>query len=303
MKKNGIGHLRFIAGIDRKELDTFISVVAGKADAEELSSTEHIRIGKVEISGFDGQSDNSEFGGHSSDGTGTELSLEDIPAIELTRLAEVYYAVRRNERLKPSGISAPVSELINAFKREGESILVLAALREQDEYTFTHATNVCILTMAQAMSLGIQGQMLNDIGIAAILHDIGKMFVPEEILVKPDKLTTEEFEIMKMHPVKGGRYLLETPGIPKLAAIVAYEHHMNNDLSGYPVAPTGWCINLASQLTAISDIFDAMRTRRPYKEPRPTKDIANLLLYKSNKEFNPVLIRNFLQIMSRLDKI
>jgi HD-GYP domain-containing protein (c-di-GMP phosphodiesterase class II) len=157
--------------------------------------------------------------------------------------------------------------------------------------------------MAQATSLGIQGQLLNDIGMAAMLHDIGKMFVPDEILTKDEKLTEEEFALMKTHPVKGGRYLLETSGVPRLAAIVAYEHHMRDNLCGYPAAPTGWKLNLASQLTAISDVFDAMRTRRSYQEPHTPHQIANLLLAKSGSEFNPLLVRNFLNLMSRLNKI
>lgn len=299
MRNNRVGHIRFTAGIERAELDTFISLLAGKSDADDLGSTEHIRVGKVELkaSGEDASS------AHELDEFEFEtriLRLEDIPSVELTRLAEVYYAVRRNERLKPSGVALTVAELANVFKREGEAMLVLAALREKDEYTFTHATNVCILSMAQALSLGIEGQLLNDIGIAAILHDIGKMFVPEEILLKPGRLTKEEFDLMKMHPVKGGRYLLETPGVPKLAAIVAYEHHMNDDLSGYPAAPSGWRMNFASQLVAISDIFDAMRTRRPYKEPHQAADIANLLIYKANQEFNPLIVNNFLNIIEKI---
>jgi response regulator RpfG family c-di-GMP phosphodiesterase len=108
---------------------------------------------------------------------------------------------------------------------------------------------------------------------------------------------------MKTHPAKGGRYLMDTPGVPRLAAIVAYEHHMRDDLSGYPAAPAGWKWNLASQLTSIADVFDAMRTRRSYQEPHPPHKIANLLLSKAGIEFNPLLVRNFLHLMSRLNKL
>ena len=139
--------------------------------------------------------------------------------------------------------------------------------------------------------------------MAAMLHDIGKMFVPEEILTKEEKLTEEEFTLMKTHPVKGGRYLLETSGVPQLAAIVAYEHHMRDNLCGYPAAPPGWKWNIVSQLTAIADLFDAMRTRRSYQEPHSPHDIANMLLSKAVTEFNPLLVQNFLQLMSRLKRL
>lgn len=295
MQQKKLGHLRFTAGVEPIELKLLISDLALSKESNDSFSSEHIKLGSMEVNLGSSENDFLEAGYNENQ----IVTIEDISSIELDRLADVYNAIKRNERLKPSGIAKTVAELASIFEREGESILILAALREKDEYTFSHATNVCILTMAQAISLGIEGQALHDIGIAAILHDIGKMFIPEDILLKPDRLTPEEFAQMKMHPVKGCRYLLETPGIPKLAAIVAYEHHMNYDLTGYPAVPKGWTINIASQLTAISDMFDAMRSRRPYKEPWNTADIANLLSSKNSREFNTLLVSNFLNIIDR----
>jgi HD-GYP domain-containing protein (c-di-GMP phosphodiesterase class II) len=307
LHEHGVGHLRFLAGAPRTEVDTLIALLARQSDLEDAGSTEHIRIGKLEMPEQGGEEGSLGAGGLAAGGTGTggsgSVSLKDIPSLELARLGEIYEAIKRKERLKPSGIAATVTELVEAFQREGESLLVLAALREQDEYTFTHAANVCILTLAQARSLGITGQLLNDIGIAGMLHDVGKMFIPEEILIKPDKLTDEEFEQMKRHPLLGARYLMETPGIPRLAAITAFEHHMRFDQSGYPVVPSGWQQTVASQMTAIADCFDAMRTRRPYQEPREPKAIASVLVKGSKTEFNPLLVRNMLQLLSRLNRI
>ena len=108
--------------------------------------------------------------------------------------------------------------------------------------------------------------------------------------------------LFRSHPVKGARYLLETPGVPRLAAIVAYEHHMRDNLSGYPQAPQNWRLNIASQMAAIADVFDAMRTRRPYQNPREPQEIANLLLSKSGTEFNPQLVQNFLLLVARREQ-
>lgn len=301
LRENGIGHLRFLGGVPRSELDLFIAAVTHQPDTPDLGSSTHIRVGLVDMPDLGDQS--GSLGAGNENIKSKQVTLLDLPKVELTRLTEVYEAVKRNERLKPSGIAATVVELVEAFRREGEAILVLAALREQDEYSFTHSANVCILTIAQASSLGIQGQLLNDIGMSAMLHDIGKMFIPEEILTKEEKLTEEEFALMKTHPVKGGRYLMETPGVPRLAAIVAYEHHMRDNLCGYPTALPGWKLNFASQLTAIADVFDAMRTRRSYQEPIDPHEIFNLLLSKAGSEFNPMLVQNFLQLMSRLKKL
>lgn len=301
LREQGIGHLRFVGPVPLAELEQFIAELTRQADGVQLGSGEHIRVGRVELPEH-GSADGS-LGADGNAGTRLEYDLSKLPALELERLTEVYEAVRRKERLKPSGIAATVAELVEAFNREGEALLVLAALRKKDEYTFTHVANVCILTLAQAQSLGITGQLLNDIGMAAMLHDMGKMFIPDEILNKPGKLTEEEFEIMKSHPARGARYLLDTPGVPRLSPVVAYEHHMRYDLSGYPAVPSGWQLNLASQMTAISDIFDAMRTRRPYKEPLEPEIILDLLATKAGSEFNPYLVKNMMELMARINQI
>lgn len=298
MHEHGIGHLRFLAGVPRSEVDQLIAGMARQGATEQLVSSEYIRIGLVELPG-----QGSEVGSLGSARSGSAVTLKDLPPAELARMEEIYEALKRKERLKPSGIAAVVSDLVEAFQREGAPLLLLAALREKDEYTFTHAANVCILTIAQARSLGISGQALHDIGIAAILHDVGKMFIPEEILCKPDRLTDDEFVQMKQHPLLGARYLMESPGVPRLASIVAFEHHMRFDCSGYPSVSADWQQHVASQMTAIADCFDAMRTRRPYQRPRELKDIAGALVKGSGTEFNPVLVRNMLLLLSSLNRI
>ena len=142
-----------------------------------------------------------------------------------------------------------------------------------------------------------EGQQLKDIGVAAMLHDIGKLFVPEEIITKKGKLTGAEFALMKEHPVSGARYLMETPGVPRLAAIAAFEHHAKFDLDGYPHFPQGWRLNLCSHLTMISDFFDATRTRRSYREPLDLDQITSLMLGMAGTELHPVLTRNFIHIL------
>lgn len=298
MHEHGVGHLRFLAGVPRSEVDQLIAGMARQGATEQLVSSEHIRLGQVELPG-----QGSEVGSLGAVGAGSAVTLKDLASAELARMEEVYEAVKRKERLKPSGIAAVVADLVESFQREGAPLLLLAALREKDEYTFTHAANVCILTIAQAQSLGISGQALHDIGIAAILHDVGKMFVPDEILCKSDHLTDDEFAQMKQHPLLGARYLMESPGVPRLAAIVAFEHHLRFDRSGYPAVSADWQQHVASQMTAIADCFDAMRTRRTYKPPRELKDIASALVKGSGTEFNPVLVRNMLLLLSSLNRI
>src|SRR5256885_11952698 len=106
--------------------------------------------------------------------------------------------------------------------------------------------NVSILTMAQARALGIEGPLLREFGMAALMHDIGKVRTPAEILNKPDKLTVEEFAIMKRHTIEGAEILRTTTDIPPLAPVVAFEHHLRLDGTRYPQGVNRWTLNLAT---------------------------------------------------------
>lgn len=297
MKSRGISHLKLAAGLSRDEIGTLVSGLAQSGEAAAVSSSEHVTFGQVAV----------RLGAGSVTGPGTDfetgraaLSIHDMPKEELARFMDLYEAVKNRKKLKITGMLDIVSGFIGAFRQEGNSMLAMASLRSTDEYTFTHSTNVCILNIAQAMALGIEGQLLHDIGIAAMLHDIGKLFIPEEILVKKGKLTPDEFEIMKQHPTLGAKHLLDTPGVPRLAVTTAYEHHLKYNLSGYPQVQAGWQPNLCSQMTMISDFFDALRTRRSYREPLELRQIARIMWDMMGNELHPVLTKNFLQILSRL---
>jgi HD-GYP domain-containing protein (c-di-GMP phosphodiesterase class II) len=190
--------------------------------------------------------------------------------------------------------------MITAIRQESSVLLSFSPLRMLDEYTFTHSTNVCILNLAQAMALGIKGDALRDIGVAALLHDTGKLYVPEEILNKPGKLTDTEWEMIRSHPQRGAEYLLDNPGIPPLAVVVAYEHHMQYDNSGYPQVSRDWRQNICSQMTTISDFFDAMRTKRIYRDALETKIIADQMTKISGTSLNPLLTKNFLILIEKM---
>ncbi|MCJ7646125.1 HD domain-containing protein, partial [bacterium] len=137
-----------------------------------------------------------------------------------------------------------------------------------------------------------------DLGIAALLHDVGKIKVPEEILRKPGKLTPEEFELIKKHPADGAKILMKTTGTSKMAYVVTFEHHIKYDLTGYPVvsrAKRG--LNLGSMLVRIADTYDAMRSNRSYARETPPEKTIKEMEEASGKEFEPVLLRKFIRLI------
>jgi len=298
LRARGIEHIKILRGITRPEVESLIISLSSLTGPEaEMVSSEHLRFGRLDLRLGIADLQESQ---HPPAVILPGSRLLELSREELDRFAEIYHRVRRRQTLKIKGILDIVSGFVEVFRQEGKPLLVLAALRESDEYTFTHSTNVCILNLAQAMALGIEGQQLKDIGVSAMLHDIGKLFIPEEIITKKGKLTDQEFTLMKEHPVKGARYLMETPGVPRMAAIAAFEHHAKLNLSGYPKLPADWRLNLCSHLTMISDFFDATRTRRSYREPLALNEITAMMLGMAGSELHPVLTRNFVHILHNL---
>src|SRR3989442_9095433 len=140
--------------------------------------------------------------------------------------------------------------------------MALTALKKYDNYTFTHMVNVAALSMAQARALNLDGPLLREFGFAALMHDIGKVHTPLEVLNKPGKLLRDEFDVMKRHVVDGAHILRRTPEMPALAPIVAFEHHLKQDLTGHPENIGRRKLNLSTMILSIADVFDALRSNR-----------------------------------------
>ena len=209
----------------------------------------------------------------------------------------VWESARSDSAPDPSAAQSMIDGLAQAVVQNRSALMALTALKEYDNYTFTHMVNVSILTMAQARGLGIDGPMLREFGMAALMHDIGKVKTPPEILNKPDKLTDEEFTIMKRHVVDGAEILRGTPQIPTLAPVVAFEHHLRLDGTGYPDRVSRPNLNLATMLCGIADVYDAMRSQRKYQQAFPSERIVAVLQRNDGKQFDQDLIRRFVQLL------
>jgi len=293
--EKGIEHLKFLPQVELNELRSLIVSLSRQAGNEPgVRSSAHIHLGSLDI-----RNDSVEAGKLLAEEKKTRLSFEEISRFEKEVFAEVYECAKENRAFGMAGINEIVSASVHAFEKMAGPLQLLEKLLALGEYTFTHSTNVCILNLAQAKSIGIEGRLLHDVGVAALLHDIGKLSVPEEILSKPGPLTPEERELIHQHPVRGAHYLLDMPGVPKLAVVCSFEHHMKYDGTGYPEVSLGWNQNLCSQITAVSDHFDALRTNRSYRGALEYATVAAMLVEASGTFLNPLLTRNFLYILGR----
>jgi putative nucleotidyltransferase with HDIG domain len=202
---------------------------------------------------------------------------------------------RRLQMLEAEGI---VRSLSVAMHADQAFLIPLVRLKEFDQYTVTHTLNVSVLTMALAEFIGLGPREVRAFGIAGLLHDLGKVRVPVDILNKPGKLTAEERAVMNGHTVEGARLILEAEQDLDMAAVVAYEHHIRIDGGGYPSLRYKRPCHHASDLVHVCDVFDALRTNRPYREAWPTERALGIIEEGAGTEFDADIAHAFVRMMA-----
>jgi putative nucleotidyltransferase with HDIG domain len=180
-------------------------------------------------------------------------------------VTSMFHEVRMGKALDASDALPLVEEISSSVMRNPGALISLARLKTKDNYTYMHSVAVCALMVALARQLGMDVNETRKAGMAGLLHDVGKMAIPFDILDKPGKLTDEEFEIIKSHPVEGHKMLLEGRGVDEAALEVCLHHHEKVDGSGYPHRLAGDQISLFAKMGAVCDVYDAITSNRPYK--------------------------------------
>ncbi len=192
---------------------------------------------------------------------------------------------------------AVVRSLSIAMHADSGMLLPLLQLKEFDQYTTTHSLNVSVLAMALAEALGLSPREVRAMGVSGLLHDVGKTKIPLAVLTKPGKLTDEERQLMNRHPSDGARMILQSDADLDLAAVVAYEHHIMLDGGGYPALHYGRGCTFGSRLVHVCDVYDALSTRRPYREAWPQAKTLAYLEERAGTELDPFLVHVFARLM------
>lgn len=187
-----------------------------------------------------------------------------------------------------------VNDIADSVFRNAGALVSLARLKTADEYSYMHSVAVCALMVALARQMGMAPQACREAGLAGLLHDLGKAFVPQEILAKPGKLTPEEFEIIKQHPALGHQVLLSSKGVDASALDVCRHHHERMDGGGYPDRLSGDALSLLARMGAVCDVYDAVTSNRPYKAGwDPAESIAQMATWKGH--FDPSIFQAFVK--------
>jgi putative nucleotidyltransferase with HDIG domain len=205
--------------------------------------------------------------------------------------------VRLGQQIEMEKVEPLVESMVDSIFRHQDALIPLARLKTHDEYTFQHSVSVCALMVAFARGLKLSRDIIKEIAIGALLHDVGKAKVPDSILNKPAKLTDAEFGKMKSHVVQSIIILQNTPGISQIALDVAGQHHERFDGTGYPNRLKGDEISLYGQMGAIVDVYDAITSDRVYhKGMHPTEALKKLLEW-SKFHFDPGMVQTFIRTL------
>jgi putative nucleotidyltransferase with HDIG domain len=294
LEQAGIEKLIFLEGLRQWEIQRFLRLVNIKnsADADlgpieqvlEEEDVEHILAGPLHV----------------------EPTEEKVPDL-LVRAWEAFTAGLKSVRKLRHGVRANgtlehldeaksfVSDLVEVAMQETRPLLALQALRVHDDYSFTHSINVATLTLAMARGLSFGKYELREITLAALLHDIGKERVSGDLLRKSGKLDEEEWQQMQHHSNEGAKLLICTAGAGDLAPIVAYEHHLAQ--GNEHTASDGWHLHVVSEMVTIADVYDALRSNRPYRDALPPHQAMEIMRQDVGTKFNPDIFAGFARML------
>lgn len=212
-------------------------------------------------------------------------------------IGRVLHDVRLGHSIDTQTARALVDQAVASIMRNEGALMWLTQLKHRDEYTALHSINVCILALVFGRHLGLSGEELGELGLGALLHDIGKMRVPLALLNKPTGLTQEELRQLEQHPTHGYRILAEERGFPERALDVVYSHHERIDGGGYPRGLHGAQISRLAVIVSIVDVYDAITSERVYHTGISPHEALNLMYGWGARTFPAEELQEFIKCL------
>ena len=203
--------------------------------------------------------------------------------------------IRLGQTIQVDRVMPLIENTVESIFRNQDALLPLVRLKTHDDYTFEHSVGVCALLVAFGRAMQLPKEVIREVALGGLLHDVGKACVPDEILNKPAKLSEEEFSVMQKHVVLGIALLHNTDGISDIAMQVVGEHHERFDGTGYPNRQVGEKISVYGQMAAIVDVYDAISSERVYHKGMPPSLALKKLLEWSSHHFSPQLVKTFIR--------
>jgi putative nucleotidyltransferase with HDIG domain len=307
LRKLQIGEIIISNGLSKKEISIFAEILeklskreSSVASGDGWSRIEHIMIrgAKSEQSG-ESESNAAEkrVEGRKKMAAGGKWERCDKNMRRF--VSDILLRLEKIKSTEGRSAGRRVLELFDAVGSNTAIVLLLKSLREYDSYTFLHSINVAVIATALGRKLELSEEEIDVIGTSGLLHDIGKLYVPKEILLKRGRLSPAEWIAVKQHPIAGERILREE-GVDARYRKVAYEHHMRFDRTGYPVPKQGYEISRASHIIRIADSYDALTTKRPYRKQLNPYEAIKLMIKTRGTEFHPEYLDVFLRVLGNI---
>ena len=301
-RDSGVGLIRFHerpALRDWTILLSFLTSPQGKAPAERFDLLQK-RLAETNVHVFD-VTPTMESSDDPADAGETKERAKRTYAQSVSTTKEVINSVRMGQSPNIKKIKRVVQGIVDQILAEETSLVGLTTIRDYDDYTFTHCVNVCIFSVALGRRLGLSRLQLYDLGFTALFHDIGKSRVPIDIIQKPDTLTEDEWRLVASHPWLGVLALFqlrEQSEFPYRSMLVAYQHHMKRDLTGYPRSLRMSEMTFYSKIVAVADGFDAATTRRVYmSEPLDPSEVLKEMRDNPRRGMDPVVVKAFVALL------
>ncbi len=219
---------------------------------------------------------------------------KDIKSLAVDAISNIMKDIKLGQQVELEQVNPVIDKMSESILENHNALLGLSRIRSMDTYTFEHSVNIGVLMMSFCKSRGMSEQIIHEVGVGGLLHDIGKALTPPEILNKPGQLTDKEFVIMRDHVVDSHKILAQTPGISQNALDVAALHHEKYNGSGYPDGKKGDEISLIGQMSAIVDVYDALTADRCYHNGQDPSVVLKRMLTWTGSHFNPSLTQEFI---------
>ncbi|MFA5092550.1 MAG: HD domain-containing phosphohydrolase [Candidatus Omnitrophota bacterium] len=293
LKERNIQRLAFLRGLTKDELRVFVEFIAKpkedfKVDSQqalEFAGVSHINIGKLKVH----QGINK---------INFSLAQDTLYDSSAQKIKGILSGVLNAEKIDHLALKFSLNNLMESLGSQRQELLKLATLKNYNAETYVHLLNVSILAMYFSSHLGFDKNDVLNIGVAAMFHDIGKLFISRKVLNKASQLSAQEVGNIQSHTILGAQIMLsyvDTLGI--LPVVVSFEHHLKYDGSGYPRLPLLRKQHIASSIVAICDVYDALLQRRGYKQDYAPDVVYNIMNKDKGSSFSPELLDKFFRFM------
>ncbi len=296
----GIQRVEFTEGLERDEFEAFLEEVLARLTllagdiptVAKMTNFRSVRFGAVGLKGEQEQVVDQASSASMDYGLGEEIAA----------LSWLNTQVETSDTVPRTEAEAVVRSLSVAMRGDNLLVLPLLRMRASQEYRAVHAINVSVLAMAMANELELSARDVHAFGLAGLLYDLGMARLPKEIVTKIGPLTDEERTVLQGHPVEGARLIMKSDRALELAAAVAFEHHIRPDGSGYPQPKVQRHTHYASRLIRVCDVYDALRTERPFRPAWASETALYYIELYAGTEFDPEVAHTFCGMLRRIEK-